>query len=213
LCFSAPNAVEIAAPPALRNGYITFGCFQNLSKLDDAVLATWTQILQKLPDARLRLQTHQLKAVAVRQLIQEKLQRHGIPMERVMLVEPGSRDAYLAAHAEVDMILDTFPYPGGTTTCEALWMGVPTVTLTGETLLSRQGASILTCAGLADWVATDQQDYVAKAIKKSDDVQALAKLRSRLRQQVQASPLFDAPRFARNLERALCSIWDKAASA
>jgi predicted O-linked N-acetylglucosamine transferase (SPINDLY family) len=130
-----------------------------------------------------------------------------------MLVEPGSREAYLNAHCEVDVILDTFPYPGGTTTCEALWMGVPTVTLAGETLVSRQGASILSCAGLPDWVATDVAAYVVKAIEKSKDLDGLATLRSGLRQQVQASPLFDAPRFARNLEQALRTIWDTTTAA
>ncbi|HEY7985816.1 MAG TPA: tetratricopeptide repeat protein [Methylophilaceae bacterium] len=209
LCFTAPSAREIAPLPALRNGYITFGCFQNLAKLDDAVLAAWARILQESPNAMLRLQTHQLKTTAIRQLLMERLQRQGIPGERVILVEPGSRESYLAAHAEVDVILDTFPYPGGTTTCEALWMGVPTITLAGETLISRQGASMLSCAGLSDWVATDEHDYVNKAINRSNDLQALAALRNNLRQQVQDSPLFDAPRFARHLEQALTSIWDK----
>ncbi|HEY8084078.1 MAG TPA: tetratricopeptide repeat protein [Methylophilaceae bacterium] len=209
LCFTVPSASEVTPLPALRNGYITFGCFQNLAKLDDAVLAAWAQILQSLPNARLRLQSHQLKSVAIRKLMLERAQQQGIPMERIVLVEPGSRESYLAAHAEVDVILDTFPYPGGTTTCEALWMGVPTITLAGETLLSRQGASMLSCAGLFDWVATDAQDYVNKAINRSNDLQALATLRGRLRQQTQDSPLFDAPRFARHLEQALTGIWDK----
>jgi len=209
LCFTAPTAPEVAPLPALRNGYITFGCFQNLSKLDDAVLTVWARILQGLPNARLRLQSHQLKANAIRKLMLERLQQHGITAERVILAEPGSRESYLSAHAEVDVILDTFPYPGGTTTCEALWMSVPTVTLAGETLLSRQGASILTCAGLSDWVAKDEQDYVDTAINKSNDLPALTALRGSLRHQAQASPLFNAPRFARNLELTLSSIWDK----
>ncbi len=209
LCFTVPTAPEVAPLPALSNGYITFGCFQNLSKLDDAVLTTWARILQGLPDARLRLQSHQLKAPAIRKLMLERLQHHGITAERVLLAEPGSRASYLSAHADVDVILDTFPYPGGTTTCEALWMGVPTVTLAGETLISRQGASILSCVGLSDWVASDTHDYVDSAINKANDLPGLAALRARLRHQVQASPLINAPRFARHLEHALSSIWDK----
>ena len=209
LCFSAPEAPSVADLPVIAHGYITFGCFQNLSKLDDAVLATWGQILQRLPNAKLRLQMLQLKASASRQLLLEKLQQHGIAAERVMLIEPSSREAYFAAHAEVDMMLDTFPYPGGTTTCEALWMGVPTITLAGETMIARQGASILACAGLTDWVAADVADYVEKAVHMTHDLAQLAKLRARLREQVTQSPLFDAPRFARNFEQALLTMWNK----
>ena len=120
------------------------------------------------------------------------------------------RDEYLAAHAGVDIILDTFPYPGATTTCEALWMGVPTLTLAGDTLVSRQGASLLACVGLDDWVAGDVDDYVARALAHAADIDGLAALRSGLRQKVLASPLFDGARFARNLEAALEGMWDKA---
>jgi predicted O-linked N-acetylglucosamine transferase (SPINDLY family) len=120
-----------------------------------------------------------------------------------------SREAYLAAHAEVDLILDTFPYPGGTTTCEALWMGVPTLTLTGNTLLARQGASLLTAAGLPEWVAANEADYVDKSIALAGDLPKLAALRAALRRQVLASALFDAPRFARNFEAALWGMWHR----
>jgi predicted O-linked N-acetylglucosamine transferase (SPINDLY family) len=105
------------------------------------------------------------------------------------------------------MILDTFPYPGGTTTCEALWMGVPTLTLAGDTLLSRQGASLLTAAGLDNWIATSKADYVDRALALAGDIARLAVLRAGLREQVKSSPLFDAPRFARNLEDALWGMW------
>ena len=119
------------------------------------------------------------------------------------------REDYLAAHGEVDMILDTFPYPGGTTTCEALWMGVPTLTLAGDSLLSRQGASLLSAAGLGAWVANSQEEYVAKAVAFASDLPKLAALRAGLRAQVLASPLFDAPRFARNFEDALWGMWQR----
>lgn len=125
---------------------------------------------------------------------------------------PVSREDYLAAHAKVDIILDTFPYPGGTTTCEALWMGVPTLTLAGDTMLARQGASLLTCAGLEEWVANNEEDYVALALAHASDINRLAQLRSGLRQQVLASPLFDAPRFARHLEDALQGMWQHSSS-
>jgi predicted O-linked N-acetylglucosamine transferase (SPINDLY family) len=109
----------------------------------------------------------------------------------------------------VDILLDTFPYPGVTTTCEALWMGVPTVTLAGDTLLSRQGAGVLTPAGLGDWVAESEDEYVAKALAFAADLPALARLRAGLREQVLASPVFDARRFARNFETALWGMWQR----
>lgn len=118
-------------------------------------------------------------------------------------------EQYLAAYAQVDVVLDTFPYTGGTTTCEALWMGVPTLTMAGSTLLGRQGASLLSAGGLSDWVANDEDEYVSKAIAFASDIAALAQLRSDLRAQVQQSPLFDAQRFARNFEAALYGMWDE----
>jgi protein O-GlcNAc transferase len=107
----------------------------------------------------------------------------------------------------VDLILDTFPFPGGTTTCEALWMGVPTLTLAGESLLARQGASLMTAAGLADWVADSEDEYLHKAIAWARDPASLAELRAGLRAQVARSPLFDTERFARHLESAFRGMW------
>ena len=119
------------------------------------------------------------------------------------------REEYLAAYANVDIILDTFPYPGGTTTCEALWMGVPTLTLAGGTLLARQGASMLACADLEDWIARDENDYITRTLFHASDIDRLAQLRSGLRQKVLASPLFNAPRFALHLEDALQQMWQQ----
>ena len=208
LCFSVPDVdLSVATLPALQNGHITFGCFQTLPKIGDNVLAAWGEIFTKMPNAKLRMQCMQFADQAQVELMTIRLQRYGIDPARVVLHGSVPRADYLAAHAEVDMILDTFPYPGGTTTCEALWMGVPTLTLAGDTLLSRQGASLLTAAGLGDWVATSVADYVDRAIRLSGNLPELAALRASLRQQATASPLFDAPRFAHNLEEALWGMW------
>ncbi|MDT3734800.1 MAG: tetratricopeptide repeat protein [Denitratisoma sp.] len=210
LCFTPPTAVEKLRPamlPARRNGYLTFGCFQNLSKLNDGVLAVWGRIFKALPQARLRLRCKQMDDPAAQEVLLKRFTRAGIASERVKISGPVFREEYLAAHDEIDVILDTFPYPGGTTTCEALWMGVPTLTLAGNTLLARQGASLLTCAGLQDWVAHDEAEYVEKAVALTSDLDRLAQLRAGLRDQVLASPLFDAPRFAANLETALHEMW------
>ena len=208
LCFTPPKFdLQISPMPALTNGYITFACFQNLSKLSDAVLAAWSKILFALPSARVRLANKQLGDVTVAAQFVQRLQAHGIDPSRVTLHGAMLREAYLAAHAEVDVMLDTFPYPGGTTTCEALWMGVPTVTLAGNSLLARQGASLLTAAGVSDWIATSEVEYVEKAIQLTENLPKLAALRAGLRAQVLASHVFDASRFARNFEAALWDMW------
>ena len=210
LCFTPPDVdLPVAMLPAFKNGYVTFGCFQRLDKVGDEVLAAWAAILTALPGSRLRWQCKQLGDPAMAKQIMQRLQQHGITPDRVTLHGAVSREAYLSAHTEVDMLLDTFPYPGGTTTCEALWMGVPTLTLAGDTLLARQGASLLSAAGLNNWIAISEADYVNKAMVLAGDLPMLATLRADLREQVRLSPVFDAPRFARNMEAALWGMWQK----
>jgi protein O-GlcNAc transferase len=209
LCFTPPqNAPDVAPPPFVRHGHITFGCYQNLAKLSDGVLAAWGKILAELPDARLRLQARPLGYPQEREYLSQRCAKHGIDFARIDIHGESTRENYLASHAEVDMILDTFPFPGGTTTCEALWMGVPTVTVAGDRMLARQGASLLSAAGLNDWIAGDQDDYIARAIARAGDRDGLSRLRKRLRADVHRSPLFDAAKFARNLESALRGMWD-----
>lgn len=208
LCFTPPRgAAEVAPLPALSRGHLSFGCFQSLAKIGDEVLGAWTAILDALPGATLRLQNKQLGDEAVARQLRDRLRVHGIAPERVALHGQAPREAYLAAHAEVDLLLDTFPYPGGTTTCEALWMGVPTLTLAGDRLLARQGASLLHAAGLPQWIAQDRADYVARAVALASDVDGLSRLRGQLREQVRRSPLFDAASFARDFEAALWGMW------
>ena len=207
-CFSPPDASPPVSPlPAVRNGYPTFGCFQNPAKLDDRVLRLWARILVALPSARLRLQNQLFDDVSGRDRFAQRLRGHGIDPARVALHGRVPRNHYLATHAEVDLILDTFPFPGGTTTCEALWMGVPTLTLAGESLLARQGASLMTAARLADWVVESEDEYLAKAIEWTTDLSGLSELRGALREQMARSPLCDAERFARHLESAWRGMW------
>lgn len=204
LCFAPPSEAPPVAPlPAIRNGFMTFGCFQTTSKLNDAVLAAWARILLSLPSARLRIQSTRLGNAAEKARLAARLAALGIATHRIELHGRASRPAYLAAHAEVDMILDTFPYPGGTTTCEALWMGVPTLTLSGDRLIARQGAGLLGAAGLSDWVVNDESAYVQQAVLRASDLQGLAVLRASLRERIAASALCDAQTFARELTEAL----------
>ena len=202
LCFAPPvtlNPILITDSPALRTGYITFGSYQNLSKMTHETLAVWSTILAQLPLARLRLQSRPLGFPEAVADIKKRLTLANIDVHRVDFFGGSSREEYLMSYAEVDVVLDTFPYPGGTTTAEALWVGVPTITLAGNTLLSRQGESMLRCLGLGDWVAHNEQEYIQIAFDKVSNLLALNDTRAGLRAKALASPLFDGVRFARGL--------------
>lgn len=208
LCYTPP-AFDIAVSelPALGNGFITFGNFQNRAKIGDCVLRAWAKVLSAVPQARLKLQSKQYDDPAIADELASRFEQFGGDRSRLLLKGVTPFKEYLAAHQHIDVILDTFPYPGGTTTCEALWSGVPTITLAGNTLLARQGASLLKAVGLSEWIASTESAYVDLAIAFANDLPALATLRSSLRTRALASPLFDARRFAEKLEDALWSMW------
>lgn len=208
LCFTPPDEkVDVAPPPALSKGYVTFGCFNTLTKMNDGVVALWSEILAGLPDSKLSLMSPQLNDPIIRQQILDRFSAHGIGEDRLLFRAFAPRAEYFAAYNQVDIALDPFPYCGGTTTVEALWMGVPVLTLAGESFLSRQGVGLLMNAGLSEWVAADRRDYVARALAHGRDLPGLAALRSRLREQVRTSPVFDAARFARHFDAALRAMW------
>ena len=207
LCFTPPDYDILPGPlPAEQNGYITFGCFNNLSKLSTEVILLWSQLLQARPSARLFLKAKQLGDADLIAKLQQSFARHGVNPERLTIEGLTSREAYLKAYQRVDLGLDPFPWPGGTTTAEALWMAIPFITMEGDRFSSRNGQSIAINAGLPNWVANGPLDYLEKAKRFSDDRAGLAHLRSRLRSQVLKSPLFDAARFARNFETLMQSL-------
>ena len=208
LCFTPPDIdIHVSSLPSLTTNHITFGCFNNLAKMNDDVVALWSRILQTVTGSRLFLKSKQLQEESAQQQIRQRFALHGIHGDRLILEGPTHRADYLAAFHRVDMSLDPFPYSGGTTTVESLWMGVPVLTLTGENFLSRQGVGLMMNAGLSDWVATDRDDYVALAVSHATDLRLLSALRSQLRQQVLASPVFNAPRFAWHFAEALRGMW------
>jgi len=208
LCFTPPEVpIEVAPLPALKSGAITFGCFNNLGKMNDDVVALWARMLESIPGSRLFLKTRQLDEQSVRQGVERRFAAHGIPAQRLRLEGQSARAHYLSSYHDVDIALDPFPYTGGTTTAEALWMGVPVLTLAGRGLVARQGASLLKNAGLADWVALDGDAYLARARLHAADIARLAALRLQLRGQVLSSPIFDAARFARHFETMLREMW------
>ncbi len=210
-CFTPPPEhplLEVTPPPALRNRYVTFGSFQRINKLSEVTLRAWARIFEAIPQAKLLLRNEAMNSAMAREGLLVRLRHAGIDSNRVILGGyVADRNEYLAAYRDVDIVLDTFPHPGATTTCEALWMGVPTITLAGTTMLERIGASMMACAGVADWIASSEAEYVALATNRAVDADSLAQMRCGLRRQVAATPLFDAARFATHLEDALVAIW------
>ncbi len=207
-CFTPPAVtVEVSPLPARSTGSITFGCFNTLAKINDVVIATWARVLRAVPDSRLVLKAPPLGEAAACAALRARFAAHGIAGERLLLEQASSRAEYLRAHHRIDVALDPFPFPGGTTTFEALWMGVPVLTRTGDRFLSRVGETIMRNAGLPDWVAEDEDDYIDTAVRLTADLDRLARLRHDLRVRVLASPLFDASRFARQFEDAMSGIW------
>jgi protein O-GlcNAc transferase len=203
-----PNTPAVAPLPALVNGYITFGSFNNFSKINPAVLKLWSEVLKQVPGSRLLLKCPALTDATVRDRVSAALQALGIGAERVdLLGHTRTRQEHMALYARVDIALDTFPYNGTTTTCEALWMGVPVLSLVGKHHAGRVGASLLTAAGLADWLADAPESFVAIAQERAADVAGLARLRGALRGQLADSSLCDATDFVRRLEDAMREAW------
>ena len=212
LCLTPPaNAPAVAPePPMAALPWISFGCFQNASKINDRVLSVWKRVLDAVPASLLRLQNGRFDEQQQVLHLRERLRAAGIDLRRVFISNNLAREHYLGQYAEVDVLLDTFPYPGGTTTAEAIWMGVPTLALATPGMLGRQGQAMLENVGLGDWVAHSEDGYVAKAAALAADrpaaVATLRALRKNLRETARQSPLFDAKAFAGNLERLLRDV-------
>jgi len=208
LCFTPP-AVELDCGPLpmLANGYPTFGYFGKLAKLTDRVIDVWSRVLRDVPNARLFVKAPHLDDPREQDALAARFAAHGIDAARLLFEGRSPRDEYLAAYRRVDLMLSPFPYPGGTTTAEALWMGVPVLGRRGARFLSHICESLLHAARLPEWIADDEDTYVAKAIAFARNPAELAVLRTTLRAQVLASPLCDAPRFARHFEEALHEMW------
>jgi protein O-GlcNAc transferase len=208
-CYTpSASAPEVTALPADQKGFVTFGSFNNLLKINRDVLDAWAAILKRVPNSRLRLKTRWLHAPEMRDRVHHLFEQRGIARDRVELMGklPTSAE-HLATYGDVDISLDTFPYNGATTTCESLWMGVPVVTLAGDRHAARVGASMLSRVGLERLVADRPQDYIEAATRLAADLPALARLRADLRGRLAASPLCDGPRFTSELEAAFRTMW------
>jgi len=204
-CFGEPaDAPEVNALPALLTGKITFGCLNTFAKVNEMMLSVWCRLLQELPDARLLL--HALEG-SHRQKVRDKLAHEGIDPARLEFIGYAPLSEYFQCYHRIDIALDTYPFCGGTTTCDALWMGVPVVSLVGQTTVSRGGLTILTNAGLAEVARSTVEDYVKIAKDLASDLPRLADLRAGLRQRMRQSLLMDAPRFVQDVEAAYREMW------
>ena len=200
-CYEGPAALHPVGPlPADARGHITFGCLNNFSKVTRPTLAAWRRILHAVPSSRLVLHCGE---GSHRREIATAL---GAP-DRIEFVSRLTLDDYFAQWNQIDIALDPFPYPGGTTSCDALWMGVPVLSLAGQTAVSRAGRSILTTIGLPDLVAGNVDAYVQLATTLAADRPRLLGLRQTLRPRMQSSPLMNAPAFARDVESAFRLMW------
>ena len=204
-CYHPPEDSPPVAPlPAWKKGFITFGCLNQLAKVSPRVLKFWVKILQSLPGSQLVLHA---PAGAHRDSVRALFADAGIAADRLGFDARVPLRDYLVRHHEIDLCLDPFPYSGGVTTMDALWMGVPVITLAGRTAVGRSGVSILSNVGLTDLIAETPEQYVACAVALAGDLDRLSELRGGLRQRMEASPLVDGKQYALDVEAAFRRIW------
>jgi predicted O-linked N-acetylglucosamine transferase (SPINDLY family) len=209
LCYRPDPAAPAVGPlPAGAEGAITFGSFNNLAKISPATVALWAKVLHAVPDSRLRLKTRNLADPTLRRIMAERFAAHGIGHERLDLLdwEPGV-EGHLGSYSRIDIGLDTGPFNGVTTTCEALWMGVPVVSRVGATQIARQGLSLLGSVGLGHLAQPDEAGFVQACVSLAADRASLARLRAGMRERLRASSLLDGAGFARAMEAAWREMW------
>ena len=209
LCIGGFPETGIAESPACaRNGYVTFASFNNLSKLTSEAVRLWARVLHAVPGSKMLIMSQGAGAQITMSHLHAEFARHGIELERLLLRKPVARDRYLETHNEVDIILDTFPFNGGTITAGALWMGVPVVTLVGQPHRQRMGYSMLKNIGVEDTIAWSEDEYVEIAVSLAQEPARLARLRHRIVAGIRRSILCNPPRFTQQFEEALRQAWN-----
>ncbi len=208
LCYDPPqSAPPVDPPPSLKNGFATFGSFNNPAKITPDVVAVWARILRAAPSTRLVMKYRGLGDSTARTRFLDLFADHEVGPQRLDLLPWSSYSDYLATYQQVDVALDPFPFSGSTITCESLWMGVPVITCPGETFASRHSLGHLSNLGLTETIARDANEYVDLAVSLAGDPVRLASLRSGLRERMAASPLCDGKRFASHLMSLLHEVW------
>lgn len=205
VCFNPRECPDIGQLPFERNGYITFGCMNNPSKVNKYVLTWWAEILKSVKYSRMVMRYHLLGDPLVDERLARVFRNAGIPPERIEM-KTGGRD-FLSAYNEVDIALDSFPYNGTTTTCEALWMGVPVITLRGDRFVARVGASLLTNTGMTDLVADSPKEYIEKAVSLAADPDRLVRFREEARDILPETPVYNPGSFTKGLEDAYVRVF------
>ena len=203
-CYKPPIwNIESAPPPSIKNGYVTFGCLNSFKKVSPIIRDIWLELLGALPNSRLMIHAGEgshrgkfLDACAAK-----------VDPGRIEFIGPQPMSDYLRQYSKIDIALDTFPYTGGTTTCDALWMGVPVVSLAGELAVSRMGVSILSTIGMPELIAHSADEYIRIASNLAGSAARLAKHHAGLRDAMKSSPLMDAKKFARGMETAYRKAW------
>jgi protein O-GlcNAc transferase len=207
LCYQpVPFAPSVSPLPSLSNGFITFGCFNNTAKLNAEVYEIWAKILTSIPNARLILKWRTFADSTLKQSVYDKFTRLGVDGSRIELRGASFHVDVLEEYADIDIALDPFPFTGGLTSCEALWMGVPVITYPKSSVVSRQTFAFLSLIGLPELAAKDDNDYVRIAVNLATDSNLLVKLRDEMRARMTASSLMNVAGFTRGLEDTFCKL-------
>ena len=208
-CYEPPSdAPEIGPPPAEQRGFVTFGSVNhNFATTTPQVIAAWSDILRRLPTARLAFRCPSLSCEDFRRRVLQSFADAGVSPDRLDLPNEAAQDERFDVYREIDITLDPFPFTGGITMLESLWMGVPVITWPGETFHRRTTLAGLMNVGLGELAAHDLSDYIERAVALAQDLPRLATIRAGLRQQMAASPLCDGPRFAKDLMGLLHGVW------
>lgn len=206
--FSKPNYnIEVSTLPAIKNKFITFGSFNHLNKINNSVIKLWSRLLKKIPKSKLFLKYRSLNIDFYKNSIINKFYDCGVQKEQLILEGSSPREGLLKTYSRIDISLDPFPYSGGTTNFESIWMGVPILVLKGKKFISKCGESINHNLEMSDWIAENNEDFISKATRICSDYKKLSDLRSNLRLKALNSPLFDTKKFAKNFHEALWKMW------
>jgi len=208
-CFTSPNfEIKVNELPALKNNFVTFGCINKLNKINDDVIKLWSKVLISVPNSKLLLKTKNLGNKLVCNNILDKFKKNNIDKKRLILLgESKTRKEVLQIYNKIDICLDPFPFQGNTSTCEAIWMGVPVITLKGNRFLFHFGESINANLGMQDWIANNNDKYVDIAIKFSSNLNQLSLIRKELRDKALKSPVFDHEKLANHFSKMLWGMW------
>jgi protein O-GlcNAc transferase len=210
LCYTVPRDMpEVEPPPVLEKGFVTFASFNYLPKISSLSIGMWSEILKRVPGSRMVVKSLGLSDSAAKDLLLEKFAHCGISADRLRIHGLMDVEAHFAMYRDIDIVLDTYPYCGTTTTCEAIWMGVPVITLAGKAHISRVGVSLLSNIGLTDLIAQTSEGYIEIAEKLAGDTHRMSELRARQRQMMAQSPLMDGKTFTRNLEAVYRELWQR----